>query len=235
MSLASTTQYKLAVALVDPAAALDIVTNINTPTPAATTITATNANALVVGQTGATNPAFQVDTSTASSATGVKVKSAAAAGGVAVSAISSGANESLTLDAKGTGTVTIAGVSTGIVSIGRGAVKGIVESYTKTNLGAGAVTPTAAQLLGGYITGAQSANTVTLDTAANIDAAIPGAATGDSFMTFYTNTGAGIGTITTATGLTLIGTVAVGAGKNAILRFVKTGVATYDVIIAVSA
>ena len=96
--------------------------------PAATTIggstvtalgyvTSASANALGAGLNGTTNPAFNVDASTALSATGINIKSAAAAGGVALSVSSSGIAENLTVDAKGTGTVTIAGTSTGAVTI----------------------------------------------------------------------------------------------------------------------
>ena len=93
------------------------------------TITGSSANALVVGRAGATNPTLQVDPSTASSATGLKVKSAAAASGLALSVISSGTNENLTLDAKGSGTITIGGTSTGNIVMGR-AVTGLSTSVT---------------------------------------------------------------------------------------------------------
>jgi hypothetical protein len=85
----------------------------------ASTITGTSASAsaLAIGRAGATNPTLQVDNSTSTCATGVKIKSAAATSGVAVSVISSGTDENLTIDAKGAGTVTIAGTSTGIVTI----------------------------------------------------------------------------------------------------------------------
>lgn len=69
-------------------------------------ITSASANSLAVGLNGSTNPTLKVDSSTASSATGLQVKSAAAAAGVALSVISSGTNESLTINAKGTGTIT---------------------------------------------------------------------------------------------------------------------------------
>lgn len=81
-------------------------------------VSSTSANALAVGANGTTNPSLQVDASTASAATGLKVTSAAAAAGVAVAAISSGTNENLTVDAKGSGTITLASVSTGNVVIG---------------------------------------------------------------------------------------------------------------------
>jgi hypothetical protein len=83
-----------------------------------TTITSANANALAVGANGTTNPVIQVDASTGSVATGLLAKGAAAAGGMALSVISSGANENLTLDAKGTGTVTFNGTATGQIVMG---------------------------------------------------------------------------------------------------------------------
>lgn len=81
------------------------------------TVTGASANAFDVGPNGATNPTLQVDTSTASAATGIKVKSAAAAAGVAVSTVSSGTNENLTVDAKGSGTITLNGTATGNVLV----------------------------------------------------------------------------------------------------------------------
>jgi parallel beta-helix repeat protein len=75
-------------------------------------VTSSTANALSVGPNGTTNPSFNVDASTASAATGLNIKSAAASGGVALSVLSSGTNESLKIDAKGSGAITINGVST---------------------------------------------------------------------------------------------------------------------------
>jgi hypothetical protein len=83
-----------------------------------TTVTSASATALTVGRQGATNPAFQVNASTASSATGVHVSAAAAAGGVYISAISSGTDEMLALDAKGAGQVQIGVISTGTIILG---------------------------------------------------------------------------------------------------------------------
>lgn len=83
------------------------------------TVDVADASALAVGANGATNPVLKVDTNTASVATGLEVIGAAAAAGVAVRAISSGTDENLTLDAKGTGTITLAGTSTGNVVVPR--------------------------------------------------------------------------------------------------------------------
>ena len=71
------------------------------------TVTSSGSVALAVGATGATNPAFTVDASTASSATGISVKSAATAGTTIIQATDSGANSGVTLASKGTGQVNI--------------------------------------------------------------------------------------------------------------------------------
>lgn len=84
------------------------------------TITSTSATALVVGANGATNPVLQIDANTASVATGLKVTGAAAAGRVALAVISSGTNEGLDINAKGSGTIRIGNSSTGNVLIGGG-------------------------------------------------------------------------------------------------------------------
>lgn len=88
-----------------------------------------------------------VDGSTASSATGVQIKSAAAAAGVALSVTSSGTNENLTIDAKGSGTITLNGTATGNIFIpretltigsGSAATDGQVYLNGGTNSGKGA-------------------------------------------------------------------------------------------------
>jgi hypothetical protein len=81
------------------------------------TFTSASATSLAVGLTGATNPAFTVDSSTASQVAGLKVTGAATAGTVAVVVTDSGSNASLTFNAKGSGTIGIGSVSTGAVTI----------------------------------------------------------------------------------------------------------------------
>jgi hypothetical protein len=86
-----------------------------------TTLTGTSnsASALTVGRLGATTPALQVDASTATSITGIKIKSAASGGGVAISAIGEASNGNLTIDAQGSGTITLGGTSTGAITLTR--------------------------------------------------------------------------------------------------------------------
>lgn len=95
----------------------------------ATTITSTSASALTVGANGATNPVLKIDASTASVATGLSVTGAAAASGVALAVISSGTNENLTIDAKGSGTISLNVTGTGNIVLGR-AMTGVSSSMT---------------------------------------------------------------------------------------------------------
>lgn len=109
-----------------------------------TTITSATATALTVAASG-TNYGFQVDESATSAATGLKITTAAAAAGLAVSTLSSGTNESLRIDAKGSGSVQISGVSTGDVTLATGG--GSVGIGTLAPVGKLEVTGAAPQLL----------------------------------------------------------------------------------------
>ena len=115
-------------------------------TGGAVQISSSSANALVVGPSGATSPSFNVDASTASAATGINIKSAAAGGGAAISVISSGAAENLTLDAKGTGTITIGGTSTGAITLTRATTMSNALTYGGVTL-TNAVTGTGKMVL----------------------------------------------------------------------------------------
>lgn len=104
----------------------------------ATTIKSTSASGLTVGANGATNPVLKIDASTASQATGLSVTGAAAAGGLAVAVVSSGTNESLTIDAKGSGTVTINNTATGGIALGRATtVNGAFTANSASTVAAG--------------------------------------------------------------------------------------------------
>lgn len=93
-----------------------------------------------LGVNSLTGPVFQVDTSAASAAAGATVVGLAAGSGAQLTTISTGTNESLAIDAKGTGTIPLGNVSTGAVSI----VPNVTNSGTTTMSGAlacGGVTP----------------------------------------------------------------------------------------------
>jgi hypothetical protein len=68
-----------------------------------------NAAAVAIGPNGNTNPTFRVVTNVASAATGLSITGNAAGSGVTLSALSSGTNENLAINAKGTGRINIAG------------------------------------------------------------------------------------------------------------------------------
>lgn len=101
------------------------------------TLTSSNAAAVSVGRQGATDPAFKIDASAASSVTGIEIVAAAAAGGVNLRAISSGADENLTVNAKGSGTVSINPTGTGNITLAR--ATGVTGALTVTSTGASAL------------------------------------------------------------------------------------------------
>jgi hypothetical protein len=204
------------------------------------TVTSTSANALAVGPSGASNPTFNVDASTSSAVTGVDIVGAASGAGVTLKAISSNNNEPLLLQAKGSGVVNIASVSTGQVYLSRGALSVEVVGRTETNLGTTqSSSPTIAQLLTGLViqSGTTGAGTVTVPTGTAVSAGMPlTPATGDTFTTVFCSvTGGQTLTLTGQTGTTMRGTVAVAAGKNATMTFTNTGANTWDIFTVVSA
>jgi hypothetical protein len=109
--------------LVTPAAAASGVTLavISSGTNESGTINAKGTGSINIQ--GAANPALQV-AGVASAATGWLVTPAAAASGVKLAVISSGTNESGSIDAKGSGTVNIGANSTGGVKLGAGVTGG---------------------------------------------------------------------------------------------------------------
>lgn len=115
--------------------------------------TVQSSTALTVARSG-TDYAFQVDTNTASSATGLKVTSAAAGGGIAVAAISSGTNEALTVNSKGTGEISIGSVSTGNINIGSSGTGDILLAGGSGSTGCTVANSTGNLTCAGSITGA---------------------------------------------------------------------------------
>ncbi len=134
-------------------------------------VTSAAVAAFAVGPTGSTNAALRVDASTTSSATGLLVKSAAAAAGVALSARSSGTDESMTIDGKGAGNVVLQSVATGGVGIG-GAVPtgaklaipvapGASANYGNISMGSGAFDGSTS----GFYVGSSSGTQLAINTA----------------------------------------------------------------------
>lgn len=121
------------------------------------TITSSSALALAVGRQGGTNPAFRVDANTASSLTGLRVTAAGTGAGVAVAVVETGGtNNNLTIDAMGSGTITLGGTSTGNIVLTR-ATTGL--SYSGTGLltaRSGTATPAAASAVAGMCMGSSS-------------------------------------------------------------------------------
>lgn len=199
------------------------------------TIISAAVSALAVGPNGATNPVLQVDASTASVATGIKLTGAAAAAGADIAVISSGTNENLRINAKGSGTITIGSASTGAITLTRATTLSAALTYGGVTL-ANAVTGTGNMVLATSPTlttpnlGTPSAVTLTNGTGLPI-----GGITG-----LGTNVATALGTATgsangfpriIATGTSAMGTSAISSGACAtVVTTTATGTATTDVI-----
>lgn len=172
-------------------------------------ITSTSANALAAGPAGTTNPTIQIDASTASAATGLKIKSAAAAAGVALSVISSGTNESLTIDAKGSGTILLNATATGAVLVGDATNPAFSVVHTTEGTG---VSITSAAAASGVAIAAISSGTnenLTIDAKGSGTITIGGTSTGKVVIgkgqiTRQVETITGDGAITIQSGLVLL-------------------------------
>lgn len=200
-------------------------------------ITSNSGNALSAGPNGVTNPSFTVDASAGSAVTGIGIIAAASGLGARLLVRSSATDEALVLDAKGAGGIAIGTNSTGTVAIGRGSGKVPIFGSTLTSLATQSITPTAAQILGGFIEHASTtgAGTFTFPTASNIITAINQSAAGDTFQFVYMNTGNQTVTLTANTNLTIVGTVAILAGKTAFLSVRLAGAGLVVVYSTVSA
>lgn len=176
-------------------------------------LTGTSANILTAGRQGSTTPAFNVDASTATNVTGLNIKAAAAAAGLAVSVTSSGTDENLTIDAKGAGTITFGGTSTGAIVHTRATTLSAALTYGGVTL-TNAVSGTGPMLLG-------TAPTIT-GTAVFTGAAtsfIP--ASGTSAVTIgLASTGTQQGTLTMVGGSGIAG----GAGINFTVNATNIGI-----------
>jgi len=80
----------------------------------AITQTSASATAFESGPNGGTNPVFRLVNSTASAATGLSITGNAAGSGVTLTALSSGGNEGIAINSKGTGAITLTSGSSGI-------------------------------------------------------------------------------------------------------------------------
>jgi hypothetical protein len=110
------------------------------------TVTSNSSSSLAVGPNGATNPVFKVDSSTASQAAGLNITGAATGGTVAIAAIDSGANASLSINGKGSGTISIGNVSTGAITLTRATTLSAALTYGGVTL-SNAVTGTGNMVL----------------------------------------------------------------------------------------
>lgn len=82
------------------------------------TLSTNSSTGLTVGANGSVNPVLQIDSSAVSVATGLKIAGAATGGITALTVIDSGPNANLSINAKGSGTVSINNTATGGITLG---------------------------------------------------------------------------------------------------------------------
>lgn len=123
-------------------------------------ITSSSATALTVGPSGATNPVFNIDASTASAVAGLNIKGAATGGTVAITTTDSGAANNLTIAAKGTtGTITFNPAIT--ATAGGAAADGIQFGSLSVGLFTGTGTPTFSAMNGSIYVDSNATTTTT--------------------------------------------------------------------------
>lgn len=193
------------------------------------TVTSASASALAVGRLGATTPAFQVDASAATQVAGIKITGTATGATVGISVIDSATNNSLAIDAKGNGTITLGNSSTGSIVISRALTYGGV-TLSNAVTGTGNMVLSTSPALTTPNLGTPSALTLTNATGLPI-AGITGlgtnVATGLATATGSANGFARI----IATGTSALGTSAIASGACAtVVTTSATGTATTDVI-----
>lgn len=188
-------------------------------------VTSTSATALTVAAAGA-NYGLQVDESTGSAVTGLKIKSGIAGGGLALSVIGGNAAENVTLDAEGGGTFGINTVASGGITLGRATtVSGLLTAN------AGATISGAATSINASSNFATNINTGTSTGAFSAGNALAGALTlASGAASTITVTGATL-TLSTATSGTLAVTSAgllnlTGAGASV---WANSGAGTFTI------
>lgn len=110
-------------------------------------------------------------------------------------------------------------------------VNGIGEGLTRVDVDAQNATLPAATLASGLLvhTSVTGAGTLTVDTAANLDAAFPEWQIGETMRCHYVNDGDQTVTLTGATGTTRLAATTIATLQGATIVFLKTAAATYIV------
>ncbi len=191
----------------------------------ATVITSNSADAFDVGPNGSTNPTFQIDASTSSATGGLKVTGAGSGSGVALVAQGSAAAEPLSIDAKGTGIITVGATSTGNVVLGTsGHTLTLNNSTGAVTLAAGGLTMTSGNLLlsSGKLT-------VTSNDAAAFTVGPNGATNPGLKVVASTSSATGGITITGAASASGVAIAAIGSATNEPLKLDAKGSGTVTI------
>ena len=160
---------------------------------------------IYIGPNGTTNPSVYIDENVASQATGLRIQPAAAAGGLNLIVLSSGTDESLKIDAKGAGTITLNATATGGIILSRAVTLSSTINKLTLTAPASAATLTLADGSSLITSGAYS---LTLTATAATNVTLPTTGTlitlaGTETLTNKTLTSPSIGGITGLTDITV--------------------------------
>jgi len=153
-------------------------TNLAQTFTAAQTVSSAAAAALAVGPNGNTNPAFRVVANVGSAATGLSVTGNAAGSGVTLTALSSGANENIRINPKGTGGIGVNTDSAAMLHVRADASNNGIRVDSNSSVIQGIFTSDGSSLL----LGGQTAHTLDImtNTTSRLSLTSPGYATFNS-------------------------------------------------------
>jgi hypothetical protein len=178
-------------------------------TTGALTQTSSSATAFSSGPNGGTNPVFRLVNNVSSAATGISITGRAATAGADITVLSSGTNEPLNIEAKGSGSILLNGTATGAVYVGDRTTPAL--SVVHTTEGTGVAVTSAAASSGVAVTATSSGTNenMTLDAKGSGTLTLNGTATGATIIgngrvTPSVQTITGDGAITVQSGVVLL-------------------------------
>lgn len=148
-------------------------------TTGAITQTSASATAFSSGLNGATNPVFQLVNNIASQATGISITGRAAAAGADITVLSSGTNENLVINAKGSGTILLNGTATGALVVGDATNPAFSVVHTSEGTGVSVTSAAAASGVAMATTSSGTNENLTLDAKGSGTVSIGTVSTGD--------------------------------------------------------
>lgn len=186
------------------------------------TQTSASAAAFASGPNGNTNPVFRLVNNVSSAATGLSVTGRAAAAGADLTVLSSGTNEGLRLEAKGSGTILLNETATGAVLVGDATTPALSVVHTTEGTGWGITSAAAASGAALAVISSGTNENGTLDAKGSGTLTLNGTATGNIVLARAASASS---TLAVTGAITPTGGVAAAGGFSVSPRLVHSGAA----------